>query len=211
VMMFVIVVAAAGSYRYGNNILHLISERMGAPPQLVEVRDRLEIDRRVLGSLGELRANTNSDRVAVYLFHNGKMSVNDIPFLFYSQTHETVRRGVSRDILASQGMPLSTVAAWTERLINNRCFIDDVSKIEDEVLASLMFDRGVREVAVCPLATTRGMPFGFLTVQWTISPLLEPSLALQETRATAVTLALALGRRTGSILNTQDLVAEKST
>lgn len=211
VVMFVLVAAAAGSYRYGKEIISLINDRMGTPSQLIEVRERLDIDRQVLSSLGELRSNTNADRVAVYLFHNGKMSVNEIPFLFYSQTHETVRRGVSRDILLSQGMPLSTIAAWNERLIDNRCFIDHVEKIEDEVLASLMYDRGVQDVAVCPLATTRGMPFGFITVQWTSSEISEPSMTLQETRAAAVTLALSLSRRTGSILNTQELVAETPT
>jgi hypothetical protein len=211
VMMFVLVVVTLGSYKYGSDILTLVGERLGTPHQLVEVRDRLEIDRQVLGSLGELRANTNADRVAVYLFHNGKMSVNDIPFLFYSQTHETVRRGVSRDLLASQGMPLSTIAAWSERLIDNRCFIDEVSLIEDEVLASLLFDRGVQQVAVCPLATTRGMPFGFLTVQWTTSDIPQQhTQALQEARAAAVTMALSLNRRTNSILNTQDTVTDEA-
>lgn len=211
VIMFILVIAAAGAFRYGSDILTMISDRMGTASQLLEVRERLDIDRKVIGSLGELRSNTGADRVAVYLFHNGKTSVNEIPFLFYSQTHEVVRRGVSRDILVSQGMPLSTIVAWNERMIENRCFIDHVEKIQDEVLASLMFDRGVVDVAVCPLATTRGMPFGFITVQWTSSEVAEPEVTLQEARAAAVTLALSLSSRTGSILNTQELVAETSS
>lgn len=211
VVMFVIVVAVAVPFRYGAQIIEIVRDQLGTPRQLVEVRNRLVIDRQVLAAISELRSNINADRVAIYLFHNGKMTVNNIPFLFYSQTHEAVRRGVSREILTSQSLPLSTISAWNGRLIENECFIERVDHIEDEVLAPLLFDRGVRDVSVCPLTTTRGMPFGFIMVQWTSSEMpTNINRVLQETRATAVSMALLISKQTSAVLNTQAIVATEN-
>jgi len=208
VLMFVVVALAATVFRYGGAVVDLIESQVGMSDRFQEVQERLNVDRRALQSLSQLLDSTEADRASIYMFHNGKTAVNSVPFMFYSQTHEVARRGVSRDIMDTQSIPISTISPWTYYLLDGRCFVGDVSQIGDPVLESLWFSRGVDHIAMCPLAAAGGIPFGFVTAQWNEgSPRPHALTADRELRAAAINLVITMSPRTRFILDTQRLVS----
>lgn len=90
-------------------------------PHLKKNIDRdLEVNER----LRRLLLETNSDRAWVMFFHNGSATATGIPFKKVSNIYEAVRKGVSVEIQATQGLPISALPEVTDLLVKNPDIIE---------------------------------------------------------------------------------------
>ena len=126
------------------------------------------------------RQQLSVDRLYVSKFHNGKVDINGVHFIYFSRISEQDGPGVGNELLQSQALPLSIFPDMVTALTNNTCYYEEVvnSKVDNSVYLNAM---GVISVAICPIRTPTGQLVGIIGAEGVITPIdAASSVGLQE-------------------------------
>lgn len=116
--------------------------------------------------LGGVRESLGASRALFFQFHNGQNSLKGLPFLFMSESAESLAPGVSNEHDNMQRIPLYVVVDWLPTLLKGQC----VSQRYENASASLQLAmRSVGSVAVyaCPVNIPGSSePAGYVSVSY---------------------------------------------
>lgn len=101
-------------------------------------------------SLRGLMEEYNADRAYIFLFHNGVKYYNGSHKLKISCDYEVTRSGISREADMLQDLPVGLFSEWINQVVQNRMFIDDLSKIDELNVRITLEEQGVKGLAVVP-------------------------------------------------------------
>jgi hypothetical protein len=128
----------------------------------------IEADHRITEIIAEIRVLTSSDRVSIYMFHNGDHYVNGNSILRISCAYETIGAGVQGVMTTSQNILCSTVPEALDFILT--CKGDEVYHAETTDLPfcfyrSVLEANGVIGVAKYPLKY-QGEVIGFVCLDF---------------------------------------------
>lgn len=129
------------------------------------IENNLKINFYLEESLDDL---IDSSRVYIYKFHNGIKGVNNVPFLFQSNTHEVISAGISSEITNSQIIPITINTDKIYSFLNNQCYkyiVDQSTSVHNQILKN----KGVKFMIACPLYDLQNILIGFIGVDYNIS------------------------------------------
>jgi len=131
----------------------------------------------------ELRATTEADRAAVFLFHNGQSFSNKNPLWRISCTQECCKMGVSHEIGSMQNILASLfwdglaslfgsdadcgagVTAYTASR-GQRMYKIDITQLNDGYYKRSMLAKGVKTAFAAPLVDTKKEIVGFISLNY---------------------------------------------
>lgn len=136
-----------------------------------ELATSINMDQQVNSVLQSVLTQTQASRAYMFRFHNGIPSVNNVPFIFHTMTHELISPGTPRVIVFSQRLPTGILGMANTDMINRRCVIlKDLDQITDSMNAWHFNMRGAVAVVRCPYFSSRGDLLGFVGVDFKETP-----------------------------------------
>ncbi len=156
----------------------------------VDVRQAMIMTDQINTIIKEQRILIDVDRLYVAKFHNGKVDLNGVHFLFFTRVSEAGGPGVSYEVNNAQNLPLSVFPGMITKLVQDKCYyIETVnSSVENHVFLE---DMGVQSLLICPILNGSGKIIGLIGAEGVRAPINK----LDRTRVqTALeTLATVLG------------------
>jgi hypothetical protein len=136
-----------------------------------ELATSIAMDQQVNAVLQTMLTQTQANRSYLFRFHNGIPSVNNVPFIFHTMTHELISPGTPRVIVFSQRLPTGILGTSNHEMINRRCVVlNNLDEITDSINAWHYNMRGAVAVVRCPYFSSRGDLLGFVGVDFKESP-----------------------------------------
>lgn len=142
-------------------------------PTIVDIYDRYQAQRDVAVEralvnetqvnriISEQRVSLGVDRLYVSRFHNGRVDVNGIHFIFFSRVSESTGGGVSNEIIRTQNLPLSIFPQMLEPLSRGECYY--VEQVDDTVENNTFLgEMGINSTMVCPIHGPDGRLIGII-------------------------------------------------
>jgi len=132
--------------------------------------------------LEERRISFGVDRLYVSKFHNGKVDINGVHFIYFSRIAESVTAGISGELVNTQSIPLSIFPKMVAALSMDHCYyVNDVNdSIENSQYLSTM---GVGSMMICPIYTPTHQLVGIIGAEGVVNQItpaaadgLEPQL-----------------------------------
>ena len=103
------------------------------------VQEAVEQDGELLAKLEELREGVKASRACIYQFHNGGEYYTGRSMQKFSMTYETVDKGISRNLVERQSIPVSACNETLSNLIGDRrLYYVDVKKEMPESLCKIV-------------------------------------------------------------------------
>jgi hypothetical protein len=154
------------------------------------VEDALVISNQVNELLDEQQVRLGVDRIYVSKFHNGKVDLSGVHFIYFSRVAEATAAGVSNEIRTAQNLPLSIFPNMLTDLSQGKCHY--LAEINDSV-ESFQFLRnmGVNSMMVCPVMSVDNRMVGIIGVDGVRVSLNTKDV--EEIEATLKTLAGVIG------------------
>jgi hypothetical protein len=132
-----------------------------------ELSISLAIDTQINDQLQLILSQTQADRAYVFRYHNGVPSVNGIPFIFHSNTHEVIRPGVTRVSSLMQRIPSSINVHMNQEFAKGSCItILDVDKDPTSHDYWYFQARGSRHMIRCAIYTSKNDLLGFVGLDY---------------------------------------------
>jgi len=134
------------------------------------IRSSLEQSVRINVALETIILDNDKDisRAYVYKYHNGTDSLNGVPFMFKSQTHEVTTNGISSEINNLQGVPIAVNIPQAQAFLAGNCYTltvpDNVDGLFNQGYVQSLVNRGTLSVLSCPLQDNRGTLVGYLGI-----------------------------------------------
>lgn len=127
----------------------------------VAIENALVVSTQVNDLLQDQRARLDVDRLYVSRFHNGKVDLTGVHFIFFSRVAEATGNGISNEMTTTQNLPLSIFPEMLTPLSQNVChYIEQVdSSVENSTFLRAM---GINSMLVCPIFDTTGRLMGIV-------------------------------------------------
>lgn len=128
-----------------------------------ELSTTLAVDQSINQELQRLLDETGSHRAYLFRYHNGIASVNGIPFMFHTNTHEVIKPGVARVIAYNQRLPISINANMNGEFARRNCVTMTNLERQAESLNYWYYQtRGAYSMIRCAVYTAQGDLLGFV-------------------------------------------------
>lgn len=134
-------------------------------PQTIDVEKQTKDDAMINTILKNLLESTGADRSYLFQFHNGTHN-GGREFIFYSNTHEICRAGVSSEMLRLQRLPISILATWLPRMEKESAFFLAVNQESHPQSRLILEEQGIKAVAIAKIVYF-GKIIGFVGVDFT--------------------------------------------
>lgn len=132
-----------------------------------ELTTSLAVDAQINDQLQTVMRQTHADRAYVFRYHNGVPSVNGIPFIFHTNTHEVIRPGVTRVISLMQRIPSSINVHMNQEFAKSGCItITDVDQDTTSHDYWYFQSRGVKHMIRCAIYTSQNDLVGFVGLDY---------------------------------------------
>ena len=139
-----------------------------------ELSTTIAVDTDTNNELNTLVQATNSQRAYVFRYHNGIPSVNSVPFMFHTNTHEVIRAGANRAIVFSQRLPTSIMYMQNAEFLKRKCVtLRDLDRNPDSNNYWYYQQRNAVAMVRCPFLSPRGDLLGFVGVDYVDRPSAE--------------------------------------
>lgn len=130
----------------------------------IDVREAMLVSAQVNTLLTDQRARLDIDRIFVSKFHNGKVDLNGIHFLFFSRISEVNGPGVSNELAQTQNLPLSVFPDMITAIVEDECYyIETVDSTVEN--SSFLGTMGVRSRMICPIYDITNSLVGIIGVE----------------------------------------------
>jgi predicted transcriptional regulator len=158
--------------------------------QNVRVEDALVVTNQINVLLREQQVRLDVDRIYVSKFHNGKVDLSGVHFIYFSRVAEATGPGVSNEINQTQSLPLSIFPDMLKALSKNECYY--IEQVTDSVESNEFLETmGVNSMMVCPITSVDNRLIGIIGVDGVLSSI--NTLDEVEVRTTLNTLAGVIG------------------
>ena len=149
----------------------LIKNMIEAKKNLIpyKVKSQSSINMNIIKLMEEAKEYFRADRIQVYDYHNGGHFANGRSALKVSCTYEVVRNGIKSCQQELQGIPLTFIAQFNDRLLNEKTmYIKDVEEIKDSMPFTYQIknNQGIKSFYDIILNNKNGDPIGFLAIQY---------------------------------------------
>ena len=101
------------------------------------------------------------DRLYVSKFHNGKLDLNGVHFIFFSRVAVSAGPGISSELTSTQNLPLSIFPGMVTALSGGQCYYANLSNSTVEN-ASFFTELGVKSTTICPIYNIAGSLIGIV-------------------------------------------------
>ena len=149
----------------------LIKNMIEAKKNLIpyKVKSQSSINMNIIKLMEEAKEYFRADRIQVYDYHNGGHFANGRSALKVSCTYEVVRNGIKSCQQELQGIPLTFIAQFNDRLLKEETmYIKDVEEIKDSMPFTYQIknNQGIKSFYDIILNNKNGDPIGFLAIQY---------------------------------------------
>jgi len=117
----------------------------------IEINKSLHVSEQVNDIIARQRALLGVDRLYISKFHDGKVDLNGIHFIFFSRVAESDNIGVANELTQSQGIPLSIFPGMVSALVKNKCFSISNTLRGKKPSDSFFVSTGVNSIVICPI------------------------------------------------------------
>jgi hypothetical protein len=156
----------------------------------VRVEDALLVTNQLNTLLAEQQIRLDVDRIYVSKFHNGKVDLSGIHFIYFSRVSEATGPGVSNEIARAQSLPLSIFPDMLTSLAKNECYYID--RIDENISGQRFLENmGINSMMICPVVSVDNRLVGIIGVDGVLSSLNTTDVVSLE--ATLKTLAGVIG------------------
>lgn len=127
----------------------------------VAIENALEVSTQVNNLLQDQRARLDVDRLYISRFHNGKVDLTGVHFIFFSRVAEATGHGISNEMTTTQNLPLSIFPEMLTPLSQGVChYVEAVdSSVEN---STFLMNMGINSMLVCPIFDTSGRLMGIV-------------------------------------------------
>lgn len=154
------------------------------------VEDALVISNQVNEILDEQKVRLGVDRIYVSKFHNGKIDLSGVHFIFFSRVAESTSPGVSNEIRNTQNLPLSIFPAMLTSLSSGSCYYE--KEVTDSTQSfNFLRNMGVNSMIVCPVLSVDDKLVGLIGIDGVRSSLNTKDI--EEIETTLETLSGVIG------------------
>lgn len=127
----------------------------------------IAIDQQINALIQPLLSTSNASRSYVFRYHNGIPSVNNVPFMFHSMTHEWIKPGTSRVVMFSQRLPTGILGQQNADMIRRRCVaVNYLDRTPESIYGWHYYMRGAIAVVRCPFFSAQGDLLGFVGIDF---------------------------------------------
>jgi hypothetical protein len=156
----------------------------------VHVEDALIVTNQINALLDEQQVRLGVDRIYVSKFHNGKVDLSGVHFIYFSRVAEATAPGVSNEIGNTQSLPLSIFPAMLTHLAKGECYY--VEQVTDGTESfQFLQNMGINSMLVCPVWSVDRRLVGIMGVEGVRVPL--NTLDMDDTKDTITTLSGVIG------------------
>ena len=161
-----------------------------AAQNTVKIEDALKVSQQVNTLVADQRTRLGVDRLYVSKFHNGKVDLSGIHFIYISRVSESTAAGVSNEISTAQNLPLSIFPDMLTAISQNKCYY--VKEVNDGVENStFLSSMGIKSTMICPIYSTEGKLIGLIGADGTVDSI--NTTEAPELEAKLKTIASVLG------------------
>ena len=149
----------------------LIKNMIEAKKNLIpnKVKSQSSINMNIIKLLEEAKEYFRADRIQVYDYHNGGHFANGRSALKVSCTYEVVRNGIKNCQQELQGIPLTFIAQFNDKLLKEKTLhVKDIEEIKDSMPFTYQIknNQGIKTFYDIILNNKQGDPIGFLAIQY---------------------------------------------
>ena len=134
-----------------------------------KIKSQSSINMNIIKLMEDAKEYFRADRIQVYDYHNGGHFANGRSALKVSCTFEVVRSGVKSCQQELQGIPLTFIAQFNDKLINDETlYIKDLEDIKEcmPFTYQIKHNQGIKSFYDIILHNKNGDPIGFLGIQY---------------------------------------------
>ena len=132
-----------------------------------ELSTTIAVDQAVNQELQKLLDATQGHRSYLFRYHNGIPTVNGVPFIFHSNTHEVIRPGITRVINQNQRLPTGINSSSNVEFSRRRCVVMlDIDRNIDGANYWHYQTRGAISMVRCAVYTNQGDMLGFVGIDF---------------------------------------------
>lgn len=136
----------------------------------IRIEEALVVSNQVNVLIAEQRLRLGVDRLYVSKFHNGKVDVNGVHFIYFSRISESNGPGVSDEMKNTQNLPLSIFPNMLTSLSDGECYaIEGVDQTVEN--ASFLSSMGVSSMMVCPIYDNNQRLIGIIGAEGVTQPI----------------------------------------
>lgn len=143
----------------------------------------LQRNEQIDGALINLRSDTNSQKVVVRQFHNGKKDLTGLPFTYISTTHISQPDNASNSAGTYESQPLSTMNGTLRYMWGDakqpKCIVLNTDESTDFPHKAYLDETGIKISVICPLVNLLNYPIGIVSVGYTKQLKISDELAVQ--------------------------------
>ena len=204
--LFVLACLASGfvAYQKQDAIIASISksvERHTEREHATALRDALAQHQTYTVILRGVRESLHASRALFFQFHNGQNSLKGLPFLFQSETAESLAPGVSNEHDNMQRIPLYVIIDWLPKLLQGEC-VAQTYEAANSSLQTAMRAVGSTAVYACPVIVPGSAePAGYVSASYTGG---AAPPAFTDARARLQEAARLIGTTLGAYLTDRD-------
>lgn len=131
------------------------------------IKEEIASAEKVNRLLDALIRDTGADRAYVFQFHNGDYFYTGNSIDKMTNTHESVRKGISREQISCMGMMVSPFRHLVSGMINSDMLeVPDVSKMNSYNSKILLSERGAMSSYMVVMRDNSGRPVGFVGIDF---------------------------------------------
>ena len=132
-----------------------------------ELSTTIAVDQSVNQELQKLLESAQAHRSYLFRYHNGIPSVNGVPFIFHTNTHEVIRPGATRVINQNQRLPTGINSNSNFEFSRRKCvIIYDIDRNVDGANYWHYQTRGAISMIRCAVYTNQGDMLGFVGIDF---------------------------------------------
>jgi len=149
-----------------------LEERVGLKSHENLVDLRTQVSKTINQSIDQVLLQTHASRVYVFEFHNGASSLGGLPFLYMTNTYETLGADAKSEQHIGKNTPLSLHHAFVEELGKQPWLLMDTENRDTERFSTLIYETlaacGVSKTIRVKLTNSKKQMIGYLGVDYCV-------------------------------------------
>ena len=133
-----------------------------------ELQTSVAVDTKTKEELERVLTTTGASRVYIFRYHNGTPSPNNVPFIFFTNTHEIIKPGANRVIDLTQRIPARLIHAMHIDFIKAKCvLVNNLNKNTNSATYWLFQTRNSIATGRCPFFSSKSDLIRFIGIDYT--------------------------------------------
>jgi len=162
-----------------------------APDESKLVIQKIQSDVKINEILSELRQQTEADRAKTFQYHNSQRSLQGIPFLYISATHEVVRPGISSELQQLQRLPSVLFNDAMQRYFEDKSPCIKVAEVKETAAKQTLELQGITIACTYPILSEDDI-VGVVTLNYNSNKDIDTKTILDKMKLASIRISDAL-------------------